>query len=370
MNKNISKKSKEVSPNSKTIKDKSQKLSETNCDEKEPSISDDIGFNKLFILTEEDISNLDNRNEKEDYKDNEKQNEIKKEKEKEKEKENQDFENKISIDLSDINHKKLHNYLNDDLIDAIDKCLDEPIDNQNASSELSHNEIDTNYSQSNDADIFNNYSKLNNNNCNYYSQNPQNLNINFAHNTISFFPKANKKGEEVDINNNKKIMNVNEKKDGKNKHIKKLVDYFGGSSPLDAPVYIPHKFKSLKFNQKPNSIGESESNSNIDKNEEKEKKEEKSKKPFEIREGDWTCEFCYNLNFAFRTKCNRCGLIKDFISIKNSLTMNTHDNFQNYQNLMQTNMHLGNNLNQNNYQFFNNKMYLMEPFSPNTTNYS
>lgn len=41
------------------------------------------------------------------------------------------------------------------------------------------------------------------------------------------------------------------------------------------------------------------------------KKNQKMKKPFEIREGDWTCSDCSNLNFAFRVKCNRCGISKE-----------------------------------------------------------
>ena len=32
----------------------------------------------------------------------------------------------------------------------------------------------------------------------------------------------------------------------------------------------------------------------------------------EEREGDWNCYFCKNLNFSFRKKCNKCGVIKNF----------------------------------------------------------
>ena len=41
------------------------------------------------------------------------------------------------------------------------------------------------------------------------------------------------------------------------------------------------------------------------------KKNTKTKKPFEIREGDWTCSNCNNLNFSFRVKCNRCYISKE-----------------------------------------------------------
>ena len=149
------------------------------------------------------------------------------------------------------------------------------------------------------------------------------------------------------------------------------MDYFGTNNPLDAPVYIPQKFKSLKFNQKPKRIGDNDINNvNLDKNNNNEdnnedKKEEKYKKPFEIREGDWTCEFCYNLNFAFRTRCNRCGLIKDFLQIKNNLSKNNNENYPDYQKLMQTNLYLGNNSN-NAFQFLNNNnLANTSLFSPN-----
>lgn len=36
----------------------------------------------------------------------------------------------------------------------------------------------------------------------------------------------------------------------------------------------------------------------------------KKMKPFAERTGDWICRNCRNLNFAFRTECNRCKLSK------------------------------------------------------------
>ena len=31
-----------------------------------------------------------------------------------------------------------------------------------------------------------------------------------------------------------------------------------------------------------------------------------NKKVIKERKGDWVCQFCSNVNFAFRTICNRC----------------------------------------------------------------
>ena len=36
----------------------------------------------------------------------------------------------------------------------------------------------------------------------------------------------------------------------------------------------------------------------------------KKMKTFTERSGDWVCNNCKNLNFAFRTECNRCHLAK------------------------------------------------------------
>ena len=48
-------------------------------------------------------------------------------------------------------------------------------------------------------------------------------------------------------------------------------------------------------------------------------KEGRAKLPEKIREGDWICLFCNNLNFAFRIKCNRCGIL-----IKSNLNLARH----------------------------------------------
>ena len=37
----------------------------------------------------------------------------------------------------------------------------------------------------------------------------------------------------------------------------------------------------------------------------------RGKKYIEGRPGDWNCFFCQNLNFSFRIKCNRCGVLKE-----------------------------------------------------------
>lgn len=75
---------------------------------------------------------------------------------------------------------------------------------------------------------------------------------------------------------------------------------------------------------------------------------QKKKKPFEIREGDWTCFDCHNLNFSFRIKCNRCGLLKEISDKKcedfranvmsNMVNKNNGNYFNNNNNLYNNNM--------------------------------
>jgi len=74
------------------------------------------------------------------------------------------------------------------------------------------------------------------------------------------------------------------------------------------------------------------------------------------------------LNFAFRKRCNRCGVIKDFYQINYNLSLNNNDNFLDYQKIIQKNLYLGNK--SNIFQFLNNNnLSNIALFSPNTSDY-
>ena len=82
------------------------------------------------------------------------------------------------------------------------------------------------------------------------------------------------------------------------------------------------------------------------------KKNPKMKKPFEIREGDWTCSDCGNLNFSFRVKCNRCGILKEVSEEKKLNNNNEQDQKNN--NIKDNNNNTNNNNNNNSKNYYSN----------------
>ena len=104
-------------------------------------------------------------------------------------------------------------------------------------------------------------------------------------------------------------------------------EYVSKLDPLNAPVFIPKKLlkKIKKQNQKKNMLENKYDNidsniivSNIGNG-------IKMKFPSKIKEGDWICLFCNNVNFSFRPKCYRCGLLR-----KASLKMLKRMNYSQY----------------------------------------
>ena len=56
-----------------------------------------------------------------------------------------------------------------------------------------------------------------------------------------------------------------------------------------------------------------------------------NKKTFIEKPGDWICNNCQNLNFSFRTNCNRCHLLKsENQKLNQNLQMNGYINNMNF----------------------------------------
>jgi len=132
---------------------------------------------------------------------------------------------------------------------------------------------------------------------------------------------------------NKKIINSNNENNNKNKNEEKK-SYSNSNTPsfkkyggkFDIPLYyynydnkVIRGIQSTNLfcnnnsinnkNQKKNEEGNNE-NSNSNKNQKNYFNKGRKGKPFTERSGDWVCSTCKNLNFAFRTICNRCHLPK------------------------------------------------------------
>ena len=222
-------------------------------------------------------------------------------------------ENKLNFDATEeINEKKLHDYLNCDLIKALDPSPFIP-----NTSEISN--VGTTFGSE-----LQNFS-LNSSNIQKNNQEEDNFNFfdeeqrkNLEHNTISFFREKSKKS--LIKSENTKIK-VEEKKPEIKTEEKTIKQYLGNINPLDVPAFIPKKLKNKKRREEENTSKKNKEINNILKNKYDDDvdsvviisnlmNEEKTKLPLEIRDGDWICLYCNNLNFSFRIKCNRCGLLR------------------------------------------------------------
>ena len=230
---------------------------------------------------------------------------------------------KSSLDLK-LKKKNLHKFFNEDLIEALDNNYELP----DEKSEKSDSSFLMYISRSSGSTSNTNSPKFNNKLLNKGEYN--NFNINFNLN----YEDSNNKNSINNINNNFHIKfddikennlfnnssNLNEilKNNNLNNDIKNKFNNLNEcllSSNFNKERIFNEKKRNLKKIKKHKMINNLLKNkfddevdqlislpiSNI---------EENAKLPPKIRNGDWICLYCNNLNYSFRIKCNRCGLLK------------------------------------------------------------
>ena len=287
------------------------------------------------------------------------------------------YNHKSSID-SNLSYENLHEFLNEDLIKALDNDFMEPDDFNDKSDSSSSNAYiseSSNYTsnlnspepivklQKKDEKDLN--LPLNKEICNNVKISDANiiLDVNINNNINSNINNI----ENCQANKETIKEKVNDLDENIKDKIKMLND------PLFAPMIIPNEENIEKVEEKKRE--EKEYIKDIKKIK-KEKKnnslknkfgddvepiimlsmtnlEEKTKLPLEIRVGDWICLYCNNLNFSFRIKCNRCGLLRKSTThlLKKKIYSNKYQCMGNYNNFKDSfNINFNNNydLNYNN----------------------
>lgn len=249
--------------------------------------------------------------------------------------------NKHSMDL---NEQKLHEFLNYDYFNSLNKPqIDSNKNFDNSNSSISMNS-DKNSIWS--LDNYNNNETLNDKSDCFLEENIKN-------NVNNIIQKDQNMATTSDLKNEYIFNKKNIDKNDIDK-IKILND------PLFAPIFVPKKIRAQLEEQKVNKEKNDNNNKNnknereiihsnkFDDNESiilysKNKIEDNTKFPFEIRIGDWICLYCNNYNFSFRRKCNRCGLLKQINCIlfehnyyqdlnNNGIYINYNINNENYSN--------------------------------------
>ena len=200
---------------------------------------------------------------------------------------------KFSIDMPNVSKQRLHEYLNNDLLNALDVSPSISKLNSGLNPNISQNDMNNNnnpnnlfgfslYPQANNQNILN----QNNNFQNVYlnNNNYNNFNYNYSNDNPNYYQSYNNNYQNLAYN-----VNIN-----------------------NAKEFIPTKFRmNEQNNNNINNKKEIQTNPKNKFSNGNKKNKQKGKKFFEVREGDWRCNQCNNLNFSFRNKCNRCNLPKE-----------------------------------------------------------
>ena len=123
--------------------------------------------------------------------------------------------------------------------------------------------------------------------------------------------------EKIEIKEKKEINYNNQKNENKFN-----IEFNMDNNNLNYPLYnymdfYNYGYNNPYYNNKTNDIQKiiNNINNNMNKNyysfpynnkKNKNKKTNKSKRT----KGEWTCEYCFNLNYSFRKSCNRCNALK------------------------------------------------------------
>ena len=232
--------------------------------------------------------------------------------------------------MPNVPKQRLHEYLNDDLLKALDTSPN--IRNLNNGIEnIKKNENDNIINNPHSLFGFSLYPSSNDKNGSNFDLQNNLKNNNIINDFSDFNILKNKENLKIDNNNSESNNEINLNNNIYNyNNDENLISKINIDNPT---LYIPIKMRN-KDKDKNNSKGKAEVNlrKNNHKNKYNLKKEGKNKRHFEVRIGDWTCINCNNLNFSFRNKCNRCGLPKELSRQKigeiNSQIYNQNINYQ------------------------------------------
>ena len=239
---------------------------------------------------------------------------------------------KYSIDIPNVSKQRLHEFLNEDLLNALDVSPNIP----KLSSDLQNIKNDNSNNSNNPNSLYG---------FSLYSQNPVNVeNVSDNNNNSqnigyipapNYYPKNyfNQKGNQNNASNNNFSNvynnNINFNNYNYNFNFPEMPNYnnniLNNLNSNNPPIFIPKQMRNKDSNQKGNILN-NDTNikfnnnektnvknkfDNNKKNAQNNRKDGRNKKPFEVRIGDWNCSQCNNLNFSFRNKCNRCGIPKE-----------------------------------------------------------